>query len=418
MAALAPEHTHRLVEEILQSPPVDVNTPYDPSTLAGSTVLITGGASGIGAALARRWARLGAFVAIGDLDAVAGEALVAELRASAGSSDDDQQQQQHRHFFQRCDVTDWQSQVALFRAAARASPTGGIDAVVPAAGIAELASTASGRGFENPSPALGGDDDDDGGAPPPPPSLAVVDVNLTGVLYSVHLALYWLARNNKNNTNSDGDRDNRDRHILLIGSASGVFPLPGQPLYCAAKHALTGLFRTLRCTAWRHGDGVRVNMLCPYFIDTPLIPAGGMSLLAGAGMASLPDVVEAATRLAADRAVRGRALVVGPRIKVLDGGEAVEYVDGDGDGDEADGRRRGGYIRQNGGGGGGGGQAVWECYAHDYDSVEAFVWRYTRLLNTIERIRGWTGWVRDMVYILFYRNNPQRKGGNDAKKQR
>ncbi|KAL8387115.1 hypothetical protein RB595_010145 [Gaeumannomyces hyphopodioides] len=403
MAALAPENTHRLVEQILQSPPVDVGAPYDPSSLAGSTILITGGASGIGAALARRWARHGAFIAIGDLDAAAGEALVAELRGSGSGGGDHQQQ---RHFFQRCDVTDWQSQVALFRAAARASPTGGIDAVVPAAGIAELATTASGRGFENPSPALGGDDDD-GAAPPPPPSLAVVDVNLTGVLYSVHLALHWLARND-----GDGAQD-RDRHILLVGSASGVFPLPGQPLYCAAKHALTGLFRSLRCTAWRHGGGVRVNMLCPYFVDTPLVPAGGMSLLAGAGLASLGEVVEAATRLAADRDVRGRALVVGPRLRVLDGGGAVEYVDGEGAGDDAE-DRRGGYSRQSGSGGG---QAAWECYAHDYDSVEAFVWRYTRLLNTIERIRGWTGWVRDMVYILFYRNSP-KKGGKSTKKQR
>jgi len=209
---------------------------------------VTGASTGIGAALARRWARHGAFLAIGDVDEAAGEALVAELRAPGC------QQQQAQHLFQRCDVTDWQSQVAFFRAAARASPSGGIDAVVPAAGIAELASTASGRGFENPSPTLGGDDDGPA-EPPPPPSLAVIDVNLTGVLYSVHLALHWLTRGDTAKQKQQQRPRSTDRHILLIGSASGVFPLPGQLLYCAAKHGLTGLFRSLRCTAWRHGGG-------------------------------------------------------------------------------------------------------------------------------------------------------------------
>ncbi|KLU83090.1 hypothetical protein MAPG_02157 [Magnaporthiopsis poae ATCC 64411] len=110
---------------------------------------------------------------------------------------------------------------------------------------------------------------------------------------------------------------------------------------------------------------------------------------------------------------------------IRDNGEAVEYVEeeecgggggGGGGVDDVPGRR-GGYAHRQSGGGGGGGQAVWECYAHDYDSVEAFVWRYTRLLNTVERIRGWTGWVRDIVYILFYRNNPAKRAKH-AKRQR
>ncbi|KAJ3508577.1 hypothetical protein NM208_g15802 [Fusarium decemcellulare] len=111
---------------IRQSPPVDVSKPYDPSTLKGKTILITGGASGLGSHMVREWASHGAHLVIGDVADAAGEELVAELRATYPDS---------TFAFQHCDVTDWESQVGLFETAARVSPHGGIDVVVPNAGI-------------------------------------------------------------------------------------------------------------------------------------------------------------------------------------------------------------------------------------------------------------------------------------------
>ena len=380
-----------IVDVVQQSAPVDVTQPYDTASLKGKSILITGGASGFGAAFARHWASHGAHIAIGDINDAAGEELVAELRTLPGSSG--------HHHFRHCDVTRWEDQLALFQEAARASPTGGIDAVVANAGVLETDNVITGKGFENPS----GLDLDQDPRPPPPP-LRCLAVNLTGVMYTVHLALYWLPRNEEpkhGRTDSgvgdgDGDSDDRtpdtaatgtrprDRHLLLTGSVAGIMALPGQPEYTASKHAVTGLFRSLRGTA-RVNQGVRVNMLCPYFVETPLIPRPGMLLLAGAGFASIGDVVDAGTRLMADEAVVGRALVIGPGLSVVD--------EEDGDGLGPLGGEEGG-VRS---------RAVWECYADDYEKVDLFSQRYVRLLNQFTKLRGWAGTLKDILSLIVYR---------------
>ncbi|KAK0749246.1 hypothetical protein B0T18DRAFT_322818 [Schizothecium vesticola] len=336
------------------SQPIDLSAPYSTSTLAGKTILITGGASGFGAAFARHWAAHGAHIIIGDVSDAAGEALVADLRALPRSSP--------HHHYQHCDVTVWADQLSLFRFAASATPTRRIDFVVAGAGIVDMANT-----FDLPVADFSRDD-----APPPPPDLKVMNVNMTGVMYTTHLALFWLRRNGRRE-----DETPRDRHLLLISSIAGVAPLPGQTEYTASKHAVMGLFRALRGTSWRHG--VRVNVICPYFVETALLGWKGMGMVAGAEVGRVEDVVEAATRLAADEGVVGRGLVVGPRGVV--GGE------------EGKGR-----------------QAVWEVYAHDYQRVEVFVWRYLAMLNALKRVRGWVGVVKDF-WRLYVNNKGKGKGG-------
>ena len=77
----APEyHPYPLVEKIRQSPPVNLDVPYDPAWIKGKNVLITGGASGFGAGYVRRWASLGANVVIGDVNTQLAEQLVANVR--------------------------------------------------------------------------------------------------------------------------------------------------------------------------------------------------------------------------------------------------------------------------------------------------------------------------------------------------
>ncbi|TLD24359.1 hypothetical protein PspLS_06377 [Pyricularia sp. CBS 133598] len=378
--------------------PVDFSAPFDKSGVAGKVILITGGASGLGAAFAREWASRGAFIFVADLDDKRGEELVAELRRSTGSP---------HHHYQHCDVTDWASQVELFKAAVRASPTGGIDAVVPNAGIGHD----SGKPGE---PGNFGDPLDLDGEAPPPPKTKVLDVNLTGVLYTVQLAIFWLLKNpapqkdqgEEHGTHSTGigetaeDKQKRitkwhkqrDRHILLMGSIGGIMPLTGSPQYTASKHAVTALFRCLRVTCfWR---GIRVNMLMPCFVDTPMVPNGVMFLLAGGGKATVEDVVDAGTRFMADKDVCGRAAVVGPRMKVEDlgveEGQSARIVEIDP-----------GKTNTGRGGVWPGSQAAWECYAHDYENCETFVYRYTRVLAGYTVLRGWVGWWRDVLALMF-----------------
>ncbi|KAH0543744.1 hypothetical protein FGG08_001926 [Glutinoglossum americanum] len=207
----------------------------------------------------------------------------------------------------------WQSQVNFFKEAVKLSPQGGIDTVVANAGITE-----SGMGFEKP--------EDLDSAEPPKPNLAVVDVNLYGLLYTTHLALFWLPRNPNSqpvSLSSSPATTLRDHHLLLIGSTVSLYPMPGRALYGASKHGVCGLFRTLRSSSFVYG--VRVNMLYPYFIHTPLLPALGRLVLAGAAIGKIEDVIDAGMRFAADTRISGRSLVVGPEMKVerQGGGEWV-----------------------------------------------------------------------------------------------
>lgn len=348
---------HNIESLVRQSRPVDLNIPYDTATIAGKTVLITGGASGFGAGFARRWAALGANLMIGDVSDADGEALVADLRQSTGSS--------HHHYF-HCDVTDWSSQVKFFKKAAECSPHGGIDVVIANAGVKDTDSH-----FDSPSSDLSQLDCK-------PPNLACLDVNITGVAYTTHLALFWLPR-------SSG----KDKLIMLLGSVASLIPLPPQVQYTTSKHAVLGLFRSLRGTAWQHN--IRVNLLCPYFIKTPIIPPTGRVLLAGGGMGETDSVVEAATRLLSDESVIGRALVVGPKVRIQGDANTLadefEIVGVDDGNDSPSSQSRNGTTTRD----------IWEVYAHDFEAVETFVYRFAKMLYTVEQIRGWAGWFKDMV---------------------
>ncbi|KAL7785376.1 NAD(P)-binding protein [Trichoderma afarasin] len=337
-------------QTIKQSLPVDVNKPYDPSTLKHKTILITGGANGLGAHMVRHWASHGANIVIGDVADKAGEELVASLRMAYPKGVFE---------FQHCDVTDWESQVSLFDAAVKASPHGAIDIVVPNAGIILPGEATK---FENPDLVNG---------KLPEPNTATLDVNVKGVIFTVHLALYHLPQNKR-----------PDRCFLFVGSVASLIPLPGQSHYCMSKHAVLGLFRSMRGTAFL--KGIRINMIAPYYIaQTKMLqPITEALLLAGsAGPGQVPDVVDAATRLIADESIVGRALVVGPRLKPQD----FEVVD--------NGSGSLGTEDQNQA------QGIWECYAHDYDQVETFVKRYLWLLNAAARARGMLAWIRDIMAI-------------------
>ncbi|KAL2117831.1 hypothetical protein VTJ04DRAFT_7491 [Mycothermus thermophilus] len=376
------------------SGPVDLSKPYDPSTLAGKTIVITGGASGFGAAFARHWAAHGANLILGDVNDALGESLVAELRSSPTTKPDQLIAYQH------CDVTSWAEQVSLFRFAVSASPTKGIDCVVAGAGIVENGDPSSGT-FDNPLNL----DSSDGSSIPPPPRLKVLAVNLTGVMYTVHLALHYLTQNlSANPTTGDG-------HIILISSIAGILPLPGQTEYTVSKHAVMGLFRALRGTAGvlgpipsnKSAPPVRVNVLCPYFVQTPLLTPAGRALLSGQPLGELQDVVDAATRLAADKTIRGRALAIGPRMRVVDVPvEEAEVV-----GDEGG---HGGYaetIRIVEGQPPVEGQkervqGIWEIYGQDYYRVETFLWRYLAMMNLVRGLRGWVGVVKDLLGFLGF----------------
>jgi NAD(P)-dependent dehydrogenase (short-subunit alcohol dehydrogenase family) len=193
-----------------------------------TVALVTGGASGIGAGVARHLRERGAEVMVADLDE--GGRQLAETIGAA---------------FVPCDVSDLDANREAVSACA--SRFGGLDIAVLNAGVTS--------GMD-----LGDDFDVDR-------YRRVMGVNLDGVVFGAVAALPAL-------------RERGGGQIVATASLAGLTAIPFDPLYVANKHAVVGLVRSLGLA---HGEeGIRVNAVCPGFADTPLI-AGGRELLEGAG---------------------------------------------------------------------------------------------------------------------------------------
>ncbi|KAJ4361859.1 hypothetical protein N0V83_010800 [Neocucurbitaria cava] len=356
MAAYQPQRA-----AVLQSPPIDVTIPYETAWVADKVVLITGGASGFGAGFVRHWAKHGATVIIGDINVNKGDALCRDINNQVTGT--------NKAHFVHCDVTNWQSQVNLFKEAVKLSPHGGLDCVVANAGIAGSDVMQEGKKLD--------------AAEPPPPDFKIIDVNLTGVLYTTHLAYFWLPRNPGSSSSSIDAKPSspRDRHLLLLGSVASLCPIAIQPQYGAAKHAVLGLFRSLRATSGL--QGIRINLLCPYFIDTPIVTTPARFALAGGATGQVQHVVDAATRFVSDSRILGRALVVGPKmhLRQTSTGEWELTTPGATGSIEA---------------------AVFEPYADDWEDQDLWNRNFVRLLNGVQSARGWVGWAQDIVRAVLY----------------
>lgn len=203
--------------------------------LDGRVALITGGAGAIGRATARRFLREGARVAIADRDEATLAQAAADLDALGGVSD---------HVV---DVTDDASVAALADAVVAA--TGRIDILFTCAGVLRPGSVTETR-LDDWSDTLA--------------------VNLTGpFLASRHVVPVMLA--------------NGGGAIIHMASTAGVVAEQGIAAYCASKGGVVMLARQMALDHARHD--IRVNVVCPGWIDTPfndpaIAVAGGRAALA------------------------------------------------------------------------------------------------------------------------------------------
>ena len=188
----------------------------------GKVALVTGGASGIGRATARRFAEGGASVVIADLDAQNGPAAAAEL-ADRGAET----------LFVGCDVSDPRQVARLFDQAVSRFPR--LDFAVNNAGIGgpwEPLQAYPHEGWDS-----------------------VLAVNLTGVFYCMQEEIKRMI--------------GKGGAIVNVASIAGKRGLPYQAAYTASKHAVIGLTRVSAQEVARHD--IRVNAVCPAYTDTPLI---------------------------------------------------------------------------------------------------------------------------------------------------
>jgi NAD(P)-dependent dehydrogenase (short-subunit alcohol dehydrogenase family) len=193
----------------------------------GKTAIVTGGASGIGAALVRALAARGTRVVIADVDEDGAKAVAEEV--SAGPHGHDGQAASTA----TVDVRDAAAVADLVRQVA--ADNGGLDLMFNNAGIAV--------GGLVEELTLGHWD-------------RVLDVNVRGVVHGVHAAYPLML--------SQGYG-----HIVNTASLAGLVPGPSLAPYAAAKHAVVGMSLSLRAEGARRG--VRVSAICPGFVDTPLL---------------------------------------------------------------------------------------------------------------------------------------------------
>ncbi|KAF4539099.1 Short-chain dehydrogenase/reductase SDR [Lasiodiplodia theobromae] len=261
---------------------VDCNTDFDVGAVRGKTAIVTGGAQGIGESYVRALVNAGAYVVIGDIASKPAEKLVSEFP-----------DQLH---FAKCDVTQWPDQVALFRAARTFSPTSLIHIVVANAGI----STSVDSIFATNEESLD--------AEPAEPSLAMVDVNYKGVLYTTKLALHCFRRQHAAAL-ADGAPP-PETSLVLQGSIAAYLDASTFCQYASGKWAVRGLMRSLRRVVGAHGT--RVNTICPSFLRTALVPPQLIEHLDanGIALASGEDAGQCLLRIVSDREMNGRALCV------------------------------------------------------------------------------------------------------------
>ncbi len=186
---------------------------------------ITGGASGIGAAIGKALARRGVEVVLADRQLALAEEVAEGIRQSGG-----------RASAVELDVRDAAAfENAVGQIVARC---GRIDYLFNNAGIG-VAGDIAGYAL--------------------PDWYDVFDVNLRGVVHGIS-AVYPVMR-------AQGSG-----HIINTASMAGLLPTGEAASYGATKHAVVGLSKTLRIEAEEHG--VRVSALCPGVIRTPILTAG------------------------------------------------------------------------------------------------------------------------------------------------
>ena len=234
--------------------------------LRGLRGVVTGAGRGIGHGCAAELVRRGARVLLADLDGDLAAEAAAGLAGLEGEA-----------IARGADVRSWDDVEGTVAACVEAF--GGIDFVVANAGIGDYSALDTGD---------------------PERWRRVLETNLLGVLHTVRAALPPM-------------KAQRSGHIVLMASIASRWTWVGEPVYIAAKWGVVGLGWALRKEVL--GDGIRVTMIEPGMVDTPLVRSTeeGRSELERFAALSVDDVARAvAFALAQPQDVAISELMINP----------------------------------------------------------------------------------------------------------
>jgi len=240
--------------------------------LAGQRAFITGGASGIGAEMARRFTREGASVVIADVNDTLGKAIAAEVGGE----------------YVHLDVTDataWDKIITTHKP---------FDIVCLNAGVATKTDV-FGATVDYPFQHLDNDS-----------YQHIMSINVDGAVFGARAVI-------------PGMVDRKSGHILVTASLAGIVAIAADPIYGLTKHAMVGLTKSLGAALEPHG--VCVSALCPAFLDTPLLSDNtrkNLSLL-GLGIMDISIAGDLAMRALTER-------ISGAQWIVMDGQSISQYI--------------------------------------------------------------------------------------------
>ena len=200
-------------------------------TLDGKVALVTGGSSGIGRASALMFARQVAKVVVADLDVEGGQQTAQTITADGGEAS-----------FVQVNVTNAKDVAAMVATAVERH--GRLDCAFNSAGIAQVG--AQGERY------LTADCPDDLWQ-------RIININTTGVWLCMKHQIRQMLRN-------DGGT------IVNAASVAGLAGLPNASAYVASKHAVVGLTKTAALEYVK--QGIRINCVCPGYIETPMTEPG------------------------------------------------------------------------------------------------------------------------------------------------
>lgn len=214
----------------------------------GKVAVVTGGASGIGAATSRRLAAAGAKVVISDLDEPGGRLVADEIGG----------------VFIPCDVSDFDANARLF--AEITAQLGGVDLVHLNAGVSTGCSIGEDFDLALYRRAMG--------------------ANLDGVVFGLHHAIAAL-------------KARGGGAVVATASLAGLVGMPFDSVYTANKHAVVGLVRSAGPALAQ--DGIRLNAICPGFAESGITaPMVEMLEQQGFPMMTADEPAAAAMRLFAE----------------------------------------------------------------------------------------------------------------------
>jgi NAD(P)-dependent dehydrogenase (short-subunit alcohol dehydrogenase family) len=251
-------------------------------SFAGKVAFVTGAASGIGRAAALAFAREGASVVVADVSEQGNQETARMIEGQGG-----------RALAVRCDVTRAHDVKAA------------LDKTVETFGRLDFAFNNAGVEPKTPAPTADYEEEEWN---------RIIDINLRGVFLCMRHEIPLILKHGGGGA------------IVNTSSGAGIIGIRGSPAYTASKHGLIGLTRA--AVLDYAAQNIRINVVCPGYIDTPMMnrftggtPEGRASVIAEepVGRMGKPEEIAAAVVwLCSDAA----AFVIGHAM-VIDGGQTV-----------------------------------------------------------------------------------------------